>query len=560
MRGIDKVFLGIAVFIMLSAAAYAEEKAVPLSGSALYTYGNPECVGAQCKVGDAYYGCKEPCFCYDLDGNREGTCEECCGPRTIGYWGGGNNDLGGEVCNYYLRQEVPQNPWMKADYYKMQDYLNYIKAYSNVFSGLQSVADLCAVLDIGGAKHSSMLDKARQQLMGLWLNVVSVKLCPDREISLRITSSTTVRQAIAEIEYVIINGPSTDLERVKNIADYINNGIGLSCVSAMPKEECTSGDFGCNQVDVSATKSTVTSTNQVTQSPINNLVVNFYSTEEGGCAYNKEISYVYNSCPVLSSCITDAKGQCIVQLITGQYLAVAKSGAVYLSTVFSNNNIDVYDSSLTVLSNNAELFLIEYSDSGSTSQIPGKKIKLKGSELDIIEPDYLNWQDSIQACPFVLSTNDTWLVNISLKVPDDVLAIGGSSQSELVVKETTAMLFRLSEMPRLTGSAVQSGQKFGVVINAKSYVGDAAEQVRQIMGDVLKTAEQGVQVPQPVVKNQLEVVKSRVFEEVQPSSTQNVSEQIENLPGSSLPKTPSIYIVLLLLVGLVLVSYLMKRK
>ena len=66
--------------------------------------------------------------------------------------------------------------------------------------------------------------------MGVWLNVVSGKLHPDSEISMpNLTASNTIWEAILEIEDVILNSTDrAELERVKDIADNINNGRGIS--------------------------------------------------------------------------------------------------------------------------------------------------------------------------------------------------------------------------------------------------------------------------------------------------------------------------------------------
>jgi len=546
MRGADKLFLALAVIIIMSLSGYADE-AVPLSGNAAYNYGSTSCSGAPCKVGDPYYGCDEPCFCYDLDGDHFGTCESCCAPRTIGYWK--------QVC-----KGNTQNPNMAIDVANLPSYLASIKMYSQVFANLQNVQQLCDVLNV--KDNSIMIIKAKLQLMGLWLDAASIKLCPDREISLSITSSDTVTQAIQEIESIILNPSSSasEMERAKNIADSLNNGLGLPCVNNILQAGCSSGDFGCSQILATATKVTVTSTSQQTQSSIGNLVVNFYETGSDSCSYNKQIGDVYNTCPALGSCITDAKGSCSVFLTAGQYLAVAKSGPVYISTTVSNNIIDPYSGTQTY--NKAEIFLIEYEDGESSSQIPGKKTVIKGSELDIIQPDYLNWEDRVQACPFILSSEDAWLVNILLQLPAGVISVGPLSQSEIVLNDTKVMLFTIAEKPKLTGSAVQDGLDFSVIINAKSYVGDSAKLVKQIVTEVLgdaKTAEQNP-LPAQTAERKMELVKERVAAEVIPTSTKQVSEEIGNVPGQNFARFPPAVLVLLLLFAIIIISYFIKKK
>ncbi len=74
-----------------------------------------------------------------------------------------------------------------------------------------------------------MLLKAKQQLMALWLNVVSDKLYTNSTLELpSLTSSTTVGEAMDEIESVIsTSSDKSELERVKDVADSINNFLGI---------------------------------------------------------------------------------------------------------------------------------------------------------------------------------------------------------------------------------------------------------------------------------------------------------------------------------------------
>ncbi|MBW3011667.1 hypothetical protein KY311_00635, partial [Candidatus Woesearchaeota archaeon] len=492
MRVIGKLILFIIAAILISYAVFAEE--IPLSGYA-YNYGETECSGAYCKVGDASYGCDEPCFCYDLDGNGIGTCEACCEPRTPGYWKQ-------VICDQTASE---QNPNMIIDIENIEGYLAAINTYSDVFSGL-TIEEACFYLSVP-ENSKDMLLKAKKHLLALWLNVVSVKLCPEREVALRFTDNDNVRDVIDEIEAVILDTSSTkeELERVKNIADYLNNGEGLPCADYFEPEECIAGEFGCNEVELSVESFSVSESGSFATGALQNVVVNFYDSSIGSCAYGKNPIDVYNNCPALTSCITGDTGSCSIMLTTGEYMAVAYVDGVYLSNVVDNQVIDVYDDSLTVYVNNAELVLIEFSyeDNGQagTVKMPGKKTKLSGSELEIVQPVYLNWQDNVQYCPFILSTEDTWLVDVSLQVPEDITVAGSSTQSELLMGESKVMLFKITETPKLTGSAVAEGVSFNAVIKASVFHGDSEVLVKQIVESVMGPSE--VQLPKTVQDNKL---------------------------------------------------------
>jgi len=133
-------------------------------------------------------------------------------PRTQGYW------------KHQCKIEEPY-----GDHVGIQDeYIETIAVQSQVFFDVMSKDEVCAILD--PPDKSIMKDKAKLQLIALWLNIVSGKLSLNASINLpTLTSSNTLNEVIDEIEDTILNSDDKDeLERVKDIADSINNGIGIT--------------------------------------------------------------------------------------------------------------------------------------------------------------------------------------------------------------------------------------------------------------------------------------------------------------------------------------------
>jgi hypothetical protein len=83
--------------------------------------------------------------------------------------------------------------------------------------------DLRTFLTSKGSRD--MLTRAKQQFAALLLNITSGLLGQDVEIFTDLTTATTVRGARIEIQNLILS--LTELERAKDIADDINNGIGV---------------------------------------------------------------------------------------------------------------------------------------------------------------------------------------------------------------------------------------------------------------------------------------------------------------------------------------------
>lgn len=129
-------------------------------------------------------------------------------PRSAGYW---KHQFG----NKGKRLEAPSLP----------DYLNVINANSSVFNGLT----LSSALDILMPEDNSiMIDKAKKQLMALWLNIVSGKL--NYSASIQVDGPTgepievVISQSLNDIESTILNSASTlqELEYAKDMAEILN--------------------------------------------------------------------------------------------------------------------------------------------------------------------------------------------------------------------------------------------------------------------------------------------------------------------------------------------------
>jgi PKD repeat protein len=132
-------------------------------------------------------------------------------PRTQGYW------------SHQCKVDEPYGEHTGI----LQSWIDAISAESDVFSGISTKEEVCAYLDNKDA-GSDMVAKAKLQLIALWLNVESGKLYTGTPVFLSITSSETVADAIAEIETIIMTSSElSELERAKDIADNLNNFIGV---------------------------------------------------------------------------------------------------------------------------------------------------------------------------------------------------------------------------------------------------------------------------------------------------------------------------------------------
>ncbi len=145
-----------------------------------------------------------------------------CNPHTIGYWK--------QPCKEHFQHETIES---------MLSYLDVVNDSSDIFSSISNFDELCQILD--PSEPASMEQRAKQQSMALWFNVVSRKLFLSTQIDLgSLSNATTVEEALTEIEDLINSGE--DLERAKDMADYLNNGNGIVQCEVFCPEDCDSYD------------------------------------------------------------------------------------------------------------------------------------------------------------------------------------------------------------------------------------------------------------------------------------------------------------------------------
>ena len=139
--------------------------------------------------------------------------------RTIGYW---KHQVNSYLSGKGKAQETLDN---------MVYWINEIGAHfnGNLLNPVKMIeidpeTDKLVALDrlLTVNKDGTMLDRARQQALALLLNVVSLKLSQAQVIS---ANGANVSQAITYVNQLIMDKVTSNDERAKDIADYINNGM-----------------------------------------------------------------------------------------------------------------------------------------------------------------------------------------------------------------------------------------------------------------------------------------------------------------------------------------------
>ncbi|MCG7851601.1 MAG: hypothetical protein MIO92_03690 [Methanosarcinaceae archaeon] len=76
---------------------------------------------------------------------------------------------------------------------------------------------------------------------------------------------------------------------------------------------------------------------------------------------------------------------------------------------------------------------------------PGKTTKIKGSELLIIEPEYVEWSSETELYPFVFDSVGDWTVTTSVEPPEGFVADNEALSAE-VTNEVEAVQFTITDV------------------------------------------------------------------------------------------------------------------
>lgn len=231
-------------------------------------------------------------------------------------------------------------------------------------------------------------------------------------------------------------------------AEISNNGIDDDCNPATPDKVTT--DDGT--IRVKAVKYTLSWERLplVTRNPVSGIPVRAYDMSSGSCAKRYGISWhhhetIWNKCTTPYMRMTGADGQRSLELPPGVYLLIAKYDPDLLEAPGSDtddpgNDIFIGVSADGLKSN--QTLQKYFAIIGTNGEITtGICHVVKGSELLIIQPQYLVWDGNGKKCPFIFeSRQGTWTVTTELHPPKGFEAYPNIiSVSELNTGKQTAV-------------------------------------------------------------------------------------------------------------------------
>lgn len=195
-----------------------------------------------------------------------------------------------------------------------------------------------------------------------------------------------------------------------------------------------------------------------TKVPIDGMPVNVYDKSPGSCVSKIGVSWqnyktVWNSCiprqgptgcTVLSNgrCVTSSSGVATFSMPPGDYLVIGlfdPSSSQTGDEIYIGVSAGGLDPGETM---NKYLQVIQKADG---KKVPAKYTVVTGSELLIIEPEYVEWDGTQELYPFVFKSAGDWGVTTAVAPPEGFVA-DYKSLSESVNSEVEALQFTITDV------------------------------------------------------------------------------------------------------------------
>ncbi|MEE9296703.1 MAG: thrombospondin type 3 repeat-containing protein [Phycisphaerae bacterium] len=180
--------------------------------------------------------------------------------------------------------------------------------------------------------------------------------------------------------------------------------------------------------------------------PLVGIDVCAYDKSDGSCARvtcggisHREYECIATTCTAVNCCTTDANGECTINLPPGDYIVISNDATkTVLPDPLGVSASDLLCGEL-MRKHLQQIVTLR----GRT--VPGKTTRRGGSELLIIEPEFIVWDAAEQLYPFVFEATGGWGVNTTLAPPRGFVA-DVDSLSATVINEIEAMQFTITEI------------------------------------------------------------------------------------------------------------------
>ncbi len=187
-----------------------------------------------------------------------------------------------------------------------------------------------------------------------------------------------------------------------------------------------------------------------TKEPFVGIEICAYDKADGSCARvicggisHQHYECIATTCAATNCCTTDANGECNLNLPPGDYVVIS----IDATKTTLPDPLGVSASDLVCGEHKQKHLqqIVKIRSDGSTKKTPGKTTRRTGSELLIIEPEFVVWDGTVQEYPFVFETVGDWGITASVSPPEGFVA-DYDALSASVDNELQAVQFTITEV------------------------------------------------------------------------------------------------------------------
>jgi hypothetical protein len=182
------------------------------------------------------------------------------------------------------------------------------------------------------------------------------------------------------------------------------------------------------------------------QEPLANMPVKIMDMSPGSCVAQNGFKWsnyqaIWGNCLAKGSGSTDASGDLTLTMPPGEYAILG-----YADPNPAVNNDEIYISgTVVVAADTTEHVNVEAIVNPVGKFVPAKANRRTGSELWIIEPEYIEWTASAEYYPFIFRSIGDWNVTTSITPPEGFVADANALEAD-VNSTLTAVQFVVTDV------------------------------------------------------------------------------------------------------------------
>jgi hypothetical protein len=189
-----------------------------------------------------------------------------------------------------------------------------------------------------------------------------------------------------------------------------------------------------------------------TKSPLGGLMVLVLDRKQGSCVAKFGISWqnykaVFDNCysQAAAKVVTSTAGKAEAKVPPGNYMLVGMFDPPSGSPYPSGDEIYIGDTQVTVLDNKTSSGLMKLLTKADGKNVPAKYTIITGSQLIVVEPEYIEWTGNQELYPFVFESQGDWGVTTTISPPEGFVA-DKPSLSTVVNSDLKALQFTVTDV------------------------------------------------------------------------------------------------------------------